>query len=536
MHPCIHPSKVSGESSPHHDGTVDHNHSPTSNNYNDTGRTGTFAQHPLALSPSTMSKKQPTSSNLPMVLVPLAFIWRHLTSLLLIGILTIYLEVGVLNRADKNGLLGVPTRFTPAAVAAAQYETQQHHAFNLPFRNAAAPSNRRSGNNNDHVCIHLTISLNLTSFTLPFAKGALEWMVNSALGSLQNQTIARTAWPTSWQTVVFIIDDTASDTLLEEHMDMVAMTLTDPIRSLQQEGIHVYMTENTRKKREAAAPMPLTDPAALIKENPQCRWIAKIRLDADDILAPGFFEYLANDVVVDILEGTRTAEGDPWLGAVVASRTLNKLFVGKHICHASLMEGNLFSGFSVGQTIIVSADTFAALGHKIVGGDLGTLGQLFRNDVARKVLHDPEYSSRAGSLPVVNKMTNSSEAGFRELDDVYDLIDAARSRVMILDSKATFGKVHPYLITPLSGSFPWGWLDSFPACDMEQMERVKATFNYSVEFAFIGASTFQPVELVDACQSNSFFPKTQKPLFEQGEDCFQMAARRAKSKMSPFFD
>lgn len=164
------------------------------------------------------------------------------------------------------------------------------------------------------------------------------------------------------------------------------------------------------------------------------------------------------------------------------------------------------------------------------------LGQLLRTEVARKVLNDSEYSSLAGTLPVLNKWTNEWEAGFRDYNKSYDLVDAARSRVMTLDTKETFGKIHPYLITPLSGSFPWAEINTLPACNSTQIKNIQSSFNYSVKFAFDAAMIFQNVELIDACQSNSFFSHTQKALFlgNQTEDCHQMVDRRAKSKVSPF--
>ena len=102
-----------------------------------------------------------------------------------------------------------------------------------------------------------------------------------------------------------------------------------------------------------------------------------------------------------------------------------------------MMEGQLFAGWSVGQAIVVPVPVFADLGYDIVGGDHTTVGQLLRNEVAHKVLHDADFSSRAGRLPALSKSTNQTEDGIPDYDKAYDDLDAKRSRVLIIDTNNT---------------------------------------------------------------------------------------------------
>ena len=320
-----------------------------------------------------------------------------------------------------------------------------------------------------------------------------------------------------------IADNTANNTLLEEHQRLMDMTLSEPIRKLQQDGIHLY---TTRKNGQHVRSL-----RQLVKQNPQCAWVANVRLDVDDVLAPGYFEYISNNVVVDKLEGTTTARGESCLGALVTSRTLNKLVLGKGICEANMLEGNLFAGSSVGQTAVTSVHAFSEMGYRIAGGGQHkTLCQRLRNEVARKVLHDADYSSRAGRLPALNKTTNQMDDGFETYNEAYDQLDATRSRVLIFDRYETFGQVHPYLITPLSGHFPWGELSKLPPCTVSQRERITAGFGYDIDFAFAGMTALESVELIDACRSNSFFQTAAANLFSHaGETCFQIVQRRRNS-------
>lgn len=377
-----------------------------------------------------------------------------------------------------------------------------------------------TANNNDRLCVQLNMHLVMTNFTLPFTKAALEWIVNSAFSSLKNQTIARSAWPKSWQAVLSIADRTVNKTLLEEHRKLVNVTLHGPLRKLQQEGIQLFVTGNGQQGRSLKQ---------LVAENPQCAWVAKIRLDADDVLAPGYLEYISNEIVVKKLEGTSTTEGRSWLGALIASRKLNRVVLGKGVCEAKMMEGQVFAGWSVGQAIVVPVPVFVDLGYDIVGGDHTSVGQLLRNEVAHKVLHDADYSSRAGRLPALNKSTNQMEDGIPNYNKAYDDLDATRSRVLIIDTNNTFGHVHPYLVTPLSGHFPWGELNELTPCTGPQKEKIQAGFTYSIDFVFAGMEILKPVELVDACLSNNHFRLASPRLFSSvDENCFQMAQRRQK--------
>jgi hypothetical protein len=467
--------------------------------------------------------------NVKNVLVPLSLPsilsrgWGLFTVFVLIGVLatTYILDVGVI-----NGSSSLRSPFIAADLSAVQYPASEHYGSPTApafLRSLFVPTVEvvNSIANNNRLCAHLVISLNLTNFTIPFTKGALEWMVSAAFASLKNQTSARTVWPNSWQAVLVVADNTANDTLIAEHQRLVNRTISEPIRKLQKDGIHIYTTKNSKKDRSLEQ---------LVEDNPQCAWVAKIRLDADDFLAPGYFEYIANSVVVNKLEVTTTSAGESWLGALIASRRLNKLVLGKGICDSNIEKSSIFSGYSVGQTIVVSVSVYAELGYKIIGGDHTALGQLLRNEVAHKVLHDADYSSRAGRLPALNATTNQMEDGFASYNEEYDQLDATRSRVLILDIYESFGQVHPYLITPLSGHFPWSELSKLPHCTVSQIEKIKAGFGYNIDFAFAGMETLEPVELIDACSSNSFFFSTAAKLFSYArETCSQMVERRRKS-------
>ena len=376
--------------------------------------------------------------------------------------------------------------------------------------------------NGNRLCAQLNIALDMTNFTLPFARGALEWMLNSALGSLKNQTSTRSAWPSTWQAILSISDKTVNGALLAEHYGLVDETLSEPIRKLQQEGIHLFMTRN-----------PGSALKRLAMENPLCAWVANIRLDADDVLAPGYLEYISNNVVKQ-LEQTTTFKGDPWLGAVLAPRRLNRVVLGHGICMASMMERKVFAGYSVGQATLVSVSVFATLGYSAVSGDHTAVLQLLRNEVTRKVLRDVNYSSRAGRLPALNKSTNLMEDGFQSYNEAYDKMDEAQSRITFIDIREnSFGPVHPYLVTPLSGHFPWGELNELPPCTLSQMKQIQGGFGYNIDFAFAGMKILEPIQLIDACRSNIHFRKAAKEMFSSdAENCFQMVQRRLVSTMS----
>ena len=444
----------------------------------------------------------------------LSRVWMQL-GVLLIGLLVITHGL----KSEVHGLSGSDFSDVSAGVNAVHRARHPHR----PRRKSTHPTFTEkvtdgTANHNNRLCVQLKIALVMTNFTLPFTEAALEWIVNSALSSLRNQTSAQAAWPNSWEAVLSIVDRTVNRTLWEEHQNLVNATLHGPVRKLQQEGIQLFVTGHGRQRRSLKQ---------LVAENPQCAWVAKIRLDADDVLAPGYFEYISNEIVVKNLEGTLTTEGRSWLGALIASRKLNRVVLGKGVCEAEMMEGQLFAGWSVGQAIVVPVSVFADLGYNIVGGDHTTVGQLLRNEVAHKVLHDADYSSRAGRLPALSKSTNQTEDGIPDYNKAYDDLDATRSRVLIVDTNNTFGHVHPYLVTPLSGHFPWGELNELPRCTGPQKKKIQAGFSYSIDFVFAGMEILKPVELVDACLSNNHFRLASPSLFSSvGENCFQMTQRR----------
>ena len=350
-------------------------------------------------------------------------------------------------------------------------------------------------------------------------------METSALSSLERQHCTGDRWPDTWRAVVTLDDHSNEPSILESHTHARA-ALQDALKAFRERGVNVNGVERVRGS--ASDEIRMED---FFMEHKSCQWIAKVRLDADDVLAPCYFENL-QDVTLERLQQTRTAKGDPWLGAVVGPRQLTEVILGKGICHAHVQDHKVFSGSSVGQTIILSRDAYLQLG-RVPSGSHTQILQIVRNDVVHNIIGHKDYFSRAGSL-FHTSTDNTSVSGYGLYNRSYDEEDESTSRIAMVDTLYAFGYRQLYMITPLSGHFPWGKIGSYQACDAAGITNAEALIEYDVGDLMAGAEKLSELDMIDACQSNKWFVDVQKSLFVLGEDCHQMTTRRRAEHLSPY--
>ena len=174
-----------------------------------------------------------------------------------------------------------------------------------------------------------------------------------------------------------------------------------------------------------------------------CSWVVLVKLDADDALMPGYFDWLAQTVVPELdREGLR--------GALVGSRHSPRVGYGNGDCFAYFPRkgtGFHFGGEAQGQTRILRREAFVAMGKpfEAPGHTRGLVS--LRRGVYEKILkQDPpeDILSITDQKIVMNYPLQQSKN---------DEMTAITGIKMIDTAEAGFGPAGLYLKTPASKHF-----------------------------------------------------------------------------------
>lgn len=239
-----------------------------------------------------------------------------------------------------------------------------------------------------------------------------------------------------------------------------------------------------------------------------CKWVAFVRLDADDALKTDYFNYIGDQLIPNVLE--RKFHNSDYLGAVVASPCLPVLYFA--FGHCDILDPcpdkyMPYSGLTVGQTRIYRRDVYERLTFREAtqGGNHAYVIERVRNEVMRQFMNVTDYRSE-----VVDKRGNLE---YRRTDE------EATAVKMIHVSK--FGI---YLQTPLSGHFPWREIKKKPLCTHEKQQEISKFYEHSTDLSFVfDRNNTESLSIMDVCKSHRFFKKYQAALMRKYKTCERVA-------------
>lgn len=243
--------------------------------------------------------------------------------------------------------------------------------------------------------------------------------------------------------------------------------------------------------------------------NSSCKWIAFVRLDADDALGTDYFNYIGDYLVPNLLE--RKFYGKDYLGAVVASSHLPVLYYGFGHCdfNPDPYKNKHYSGFSVGQTRIYRKDVYEELTYRKAAPGVSHVRVIehMRNIIMQQFMKDKEYKSQI----------------YDKRDDLkYRQRDEDATAVKMIDvSKIDFQKpLGIYFQTPLSGNFPWRDIMKKPECTYQKQQEFLGKYDYSMDYSFIfDQVNTKNLTIMDACKSNVYFNNVQAVLMRTFKTC-----------------
>jgi len=294
----------------------------------------------------------------------------------------------------------------------------------------------------------------------------------------------------------------------------------------------------------------------------RCEFITSSRLDADDIVAPGFFAAM-HTVIRNNYSGLGPNK-KPWLGGFFSFREAPnwQLLLGGHAYRDSNEAGawcrwkdeshtgmNLAAGMSIGQTKALRTNVWDKIGFPHDRSHVHAMND-FREYVVHKYLNDTAWKPK--TLTHLNKRVRCSDKNkSRQKNEKHGedpmlcapehIADQDYSRMWLMDvmNSGQF-ELQPagiYMLTPLSGHFPWYHNESVDVhkfkhlCDSPAgLKAANSRFSSIPIAEYIAASkaTFSDdkFSVLDACLSNIFWRKTQSALFKNDkETCEQMASR-----------
>lgn len=177
-----------------------------------------------------------------------------------------------------------------------------------------------------------------------------------------------------------------------------------------------------------------------------CKWVALFRVDSDDPLMPGYFDWIAQKIVPKLeVEGRQ--------GALVGSRVAPRIGYGPEVdsCYSffnKYPDGKHWSGVSFGQTRVLRRDVFLALGkpfrypmHHVA---LSTLRRdifklLWKNEQVPELLNVTNVAIMAN----ISLLEKENDAYFTDLTGI----------PMFETTQEGFGPAGLYLQSPVSGHY-----------------------------------------------------------------------------------
>jgi hypothetical protein len=200
-----------------------------------------------------------------------------------------------------------------------------------------------------------------------------------------------------------------------------------------------------------------------------CEWIVSVNLDADDILVPGYIDWIINQILPTLDKG-----------AIVASRRLPRLHYGFNRCNLDVKQGLLgklgtwetcpyWSGWATGQTRILRRDIFESLDRPLHPVPHALALSQLRSAIITNLLKQipPVYLHNDFELA-------KNYTLFESIDNEMELITGIK---MIDSTDAGFGPAGIYTKTPLSSHFPFAEVSTYDYCSKEKWEEVISNAN-----------------------------------------------------------
>lgn len=261
------------------------------------------------------------------------------------------------------------------------------------------------------------------------------------------------------------------------------------------------MVESYDKLQVDFAPQAYTTIADSFHET-NCDWVVSVKLDADDILAPGYLDWVVDKILPTVDRG-----------AIVASRRLPRLNYGFNRCYANPKTGLVgklgthatcpyWAGWATGQTRIFRRDVFIALGMPFQSEPHALALSVLRSQIFTTILQEtpPSYLEADFQIAKNYSWFNSTDAE----------MEAKTGIKMIETTDAGFGPAGIYMKTPLSSHFPFGNVSLFDRCSTDKwneavsnattLNHVKGKYDYLYNWGQKSKITFYHM-----CKSSAMF-------------------------------
>jgi hypothetical protein len=231
--------------------------------------------------------------------------------------------------------------------------------------------------------------------------------------------------------------------------------------------------------------------------NTDCKWVISAKLDADDVILPGYLDWIVQKVIPTLRRG-----------ALVGGRYMARLHIGFGRCTVDTSRGpgrHFWSGMATAQTRVFRRDVFEALGMPFESSNHSTAVNRLRRDVFEKILKlKPPKLLKNTTIKVMRNITLQ-----KSWDAEMEKITGIRMVEPTL-AREPFGPPAVYIMSPLSGHFNYSKIVKAPLCteavwsrfwnDAMHLNGIKSNLDYIFK-------TVQHVDfsVYDTCKSHTFF-------------------------------
>ena len=286
----------------------------------------------------------------------------------------------------------------------------------------------------------------------------------------------------------------------------------------------------------------------------QCTWIATIRLDADDLLGPGYVAFVAQQIQTQLAVSTATmmttttttatttshdrnnnnnknnkdgsnssfsssSYSSPWLGAMMVATQLPYLILAMDRCYLGETK-HYKNGWSIGQTHIYRRDVYEQIKYNgIFDPQPHHKAFAIMRQKIQKIMIPKKKKSKPSSLSSSSATSNNKKRKRRQ----YEQQEESFVPIKFMDAKSLgfTSTVGVWRLTSLSSHFPWrkviedGILRPCSSTRQQQdlLQKMKLLDNNDAEFGdlvFHVTNVTDAVTAGDACRSNTYFKTMQK--------------------------
>ena len=249
-----------------------------------------------------------------------------------------------------------------------------------------------------------------------------------------------------------------------------------------------------------------------------CQWVISAKLDADDVVFPGYLDWIVQKVIPTLDRG-----------AVVGGRFLPRLEIGFDRCvlATNSVPRYFWSGLSTGQTRVFRRDVFKALGMPFEASNHTSALAIFRRQVFLKILKRKPPKILLSKMALNFSFQESWDAEMENITGIR-MVEPTLAR-------EPFGPPGLYIVSPLSGHFNYEKIVKASRCTDAEWSRVwddimgLNAIKSNMDFAL---KTIQQVNFsfYDTCKSHAFLKKTfnrekQACFFGNATTCEEMEAK-----------